>query len=444
VAVLAVVGWTVALLPMWMLRRTLGRHPMRVDPRTPGSGYVERASGRTPDSRVRRPGSLRAPESRLGSSRSSTRVVAVTCVTAALGLAAVLQLVGDTGGDPDATAGAVDLRGPSPSRSGVLDLRQRSSSDEKVRWAGLPVDDYAHADEPFAPELFRELVAATPRPDPLLGARLTDARGEHVNIVEGRRVTWQPDSVDVTVWYFGGSTMYGIGQRDDHTIPSVVAKLAHADGIGVQGLNFGVSADVNWIETLRFAEALDADLPAPDVVVFYDGSNDQGVGFERVDTGRTDPDESSRLALADEERAPIVGAQDLVRDAAQRAALAAELSALQYSRGVRTARALGAERGVPVVHFWQPQPFAMLPGPEDAELYRRVGFDPALLPAARSVYESIRDRSGVEPIDLSRAFDGVDEPVFFDGSHTNELGARIVAAAMYEQLRPLLIEATGR
>lgn len=440
----ALLGWAVVLMPMWLVRRATGQDLHSASP-TDRSAFVGRDSGRTPDLRARRPGS---PAGASGPPNGPTR--SIVAVAVVLGLIALVGVAGSARSgrvaDParGEAPGAVELTGQVAPATGVIDLRERAAAvGGPVRWAGLPVDDYAHEDEPFAQDLFRELSVATPRPDPMLGARLVDARGDHVNIVDGRRATWQPDSpgaAEVTVWYFGGSTMFGIGQRDDHTIPSVVAKLAETDGITVRSWNFGVSADVNWTETLRFAEALGSDLPRPDLVVFYDGSNDQGLGFERVDTGRTDAGTSSRLSVSDGERAPLTDGPT-IEDPAQRAALAAELAAAQYGRGVRVARALAADAGVPVVHFWQPQPFAKEPGSADAELYRRLEFDPALLPAARAAYDAIRERSGVDPIDLSRTLDDVEQPVFFDGSHTNELGARIVAAAMYERLRPLMAAA---
>ena len=37
--------------------------------------------------------------------------------------------------------------------------------------------------------------------------------------------------------------------------------------------------------------------------------------------------------------------------------------------------------------------------------------------------------------------DGTSQPLMYDFVHTNELGARIVAQAMYRRLRPQLLEA---
>jgi hypothetical protein len=37
--------------------------------------------------------------------------------------------------------------------------------------------------------------------------------------------------------------------------------------------------------------------------------------------------------------------------------------------------------------------------------------------------------------------DDVDRPVYFDGGHTNELGARIIGQALYRRLQPDLLRA---
>jgi lysophospholipase L1-like esterase len=52
--------------------------------------------------------------------------------------------------------------------------------------------------------------------------------------------------------------------------------------------------------------------------------------------------------------------------------------------------------------------------------------------------------SGVDPIDVSTTLDEMDRPVYIDHGHTNELGARVIAQAMYAYLRPALERRDGR
>ena len=57
------------------------------------------------------------------------------------------------------------------------------------------------------------------------------------HVVDGRRATWRPAVTPgcrpAKVWMFGGSTAFGQGQRDDHTIASELARVAWEDGIAV-------------------------------------------------------------------------------------------------------------------------------------------------------------------------------------------------------------------
>jgi hypothetical protein len=93
-----------------------------------------------------------------------------------------------------------------------------------------------------------------------------------------------------------------------------------------------------------------------------------------------------------------------------------------------------------VLHFWQPIAAVKQYFPSDDELLRRTGLQPRWRDQRVAEYGAIREHSGVDPIDLSTALDQVDRPVYFDHGHTNEMGARVVAEAMYAHLRPVLMQ----
>jgi hypothetical protein len=104
--------------------------------------------------------------------------------------------------------------------------------------------------------------------------------GRYVNVDSlGRRVTPQPAVPAVPrarVFFFGGSTMWGSFQRDDHTIPAEAARrLQQVAGPGAR-IDVGNFGETGWVMTQEMLELM-LQLRSgarPDVVVFYDGIND--------------------------------------------------------------------------------------------------------------------------------------------------------------------------
>ncbi|WP_421120175.1 hypothetical protein ACE2AJ_02195 [Aquihabitans daechungensis] len=201
--------------------------------------------------------------------------------------------------------------------------------------------------------------------------------------------------------------------------------------------NFGVSAWVNWQETMRLDELLESEQP-PDLIVFYDGINERGAAYDRLLRGDVDPEHNWR---------PLVGQPEFaMRDRTHPARPGpvdddelVALAAAQYRRGVLWGRELAAEAGVPVIEFWQPTLDGKVLAPSDDGVLDRVDVDsPGVGKRLNTLGQQTLERSGVDAIDVSDAFDDLREPVYWDWAHTNELGARTVAAAMYELLRPQL------
>jgi lysophospholipase L1-like esterase len=447
--VLSWLAFMLGVLPAWALTRAAHRPSL-------DNAWISRRSAWTipPSARLRGPddeplGARRsgAPDA-LPVRRSVGARVLTTAVVVAVLTAGVVLVLRRTGGEPTvladapATQGATDADEPGAPDVPSVQPRQAQVLDAD-EFDGLAVDTYAHEDEPWAPAALGEIKQLPYSPDFFLGHRLGDFRGRYVNTVDGRRVSYTPEDPELTVWFFGGSTMLGIGQRDDHTLPSVVARLAEADGIRIRALNFGVSGYVNWQSLEQFEQALSSDeLDPPDLAVFYEGVNDSGLSSNRMDMGEGDPDLVTRLAGSDEERAEVRARYpdaSPVPWSAERAAQEVELTATQYRRGSELIDRLAERYGVEVLHMWQPSPFAKRRNPVDAPLWERLGYNPDGLPQTTARYRAMAEQSGVDWIDLTRALDEVDRPVYFDSSHTNEYGARLVGEAMYRSMRPELV-----
>lgn len=334
--------------------------------------------------------------------------------------------------------------------------------------------------EPWLGALDDELstVWNTKRYDPFLGWTMPDFSGRHVHVAGGVRRSSQTtpagSSDPVDVWFFGGSAMFGLYQRDAHTIPSTFARLAGADGVRVRVVNHGALAYTNWQEILLLERLLTSE-PAPDVAVFYDGFNEvlsqftlgphdepSHVGAREIEQrlARTPADVSLRTALHDAwaeasashrvARAiglarPLGYAQTQVRSAwvAQtlRVEERGEKAAAIHARGVDVARRLAKSYGFSASFFWQPSVYSkrVRPGEEQFEAY--LGADPRSWHTADRIARS-RLAPGVR--DVGDALDGVPGPVMYDFVHTNEAGADAVARRLYAELRPALRRAADR
>jgi lysophospholipase L1-like esterase len=302
---------------------------------------------------------------------------------------------------------------------------------------GAEVSMYAHEDEPWFPTHVQDMGSIPYLWDPFIGLLMDDHESETVRIVDHRRATYQPaGDPDLTVWYFGGSTMFGAGQRDDHTIPSVIARLAEADGTVLRSVNFGVSSFVNWQETQLMIQQLQVQDP-PDLVVFYDGINEEGIAYERVGLGETDLDAIGRGLTGDAERGLWQTNRAAPTDGVPDTSAVEELASRQYRRGVDLARRVLDSYDVEVVHVWQPSLMGKPYQPADRGAYEAMGLVPEEV-SDREASRRILAQSGTGAVDLSRVFDEVTVPVYWDGGHTNERGARIVGSALYEHLRPTL------
>ncbi len=181
---------------------------------------------------------------------------------------------------------------------------------------------------------------------------------------------------------FGGSTMMGMGARDQHTIPAVLARRLTELGYPVSVTNYGQLGHNSTQETITLQQLLKAGARI-DIAVFYDGINEMACAEQ---TGRADAlfNEARRraefnLLLPERRRDLIVAAlmaatprtlrrlrqltglplhgpmpappADLAQiDIAVLAGAVIEV----YKQNVRLIRILGREYGFYPIFFWQP------------------------------------------------------------------------------------------
>ena len=274
--------------------------------------------------------------------------------------------------------------------------------------------------------------------------RLQDFTSRDLTIRNGERRTWAPPAsgqTRLTVWMFGGSTTYGLNQRDDHTIASELARAAAANGIELDIHNKGNNGQLHWMESERFAWDLTTE-PAPDLVLFYDGVNEtwEGSTLNRFSTGDVpdmyDPTlldawENGREGTSTDAPAAPPGARLVGRPRGPVLGLVGEAKATidRYDRARALSKSTATAHSLPVRYFWQPSRYSR------PLVLSEPHYDTSNENNAR-VSEQLKVKYlPKDVIDLSDSLRGTTEPLFTDDVHHNEEGARLIAAKMFTRIK---------
>lgn len=272
----------------------------------------------------------------------------------------------------------------------------------------------------------------------------------------------------IRILCFGGSTMMGMGARDGHTIPAILAQRLGELGHRVAVINYGQLGHNSTQGAITLQQLLKAGEPI-DIAVFYDGINEMACAEQ---TGHADGlfNEARRRAefnlLHNDRRRDLVAAALMamaprtLRRLRQLTGLAlrgplpaaeADLSAIDpdrlaaevvaiYAANLRLIRLLAREYGFRPIFFWQPAIVSkrVLTADEqrwerdytkDAAPRRRLYA--AILAAHRRHHDAV---GAADEIDLSALFDDWSEPVYIDLYHLSEGGNATVAEAMLPAL----------
>jgi lysophospholipase L1-like esterase len=293
-------------------------------------------------------------------------------------------------------------------------------------------------------------------------------RGAYVTLDErGLRPTPGEETANaeaIRILCFGGSTMMGMGARDDQTIPAVLARRLTEHGYRVSVTNYGQLGHNSTQEVITLQQLLKSAEPI-DIALFYDGINEMACAEQ---TGHADGlfNEARRraefnLLHPDRRRdliaAALIGAAprtfrrlrrftslplrgplpieqaDLSR--VDLAELAREVIA-GYVGNLRLVRLLAGEYGFRPIFFWQSVITTKKFKTRDE---RRWVDDYTNDPERRHLlYHAIIDErrrraeliEAPDTIDLSALFDDWTEPVYIDLYHLSEAGNAAVAEAM--------------
>jgi hypothetical protein len=281
--------------------------------------------------------------------------------------------------------------------------------------------------------------------EPFLFTGFRRYRSAYINVTDEERVSYRPPVPSGTkplqVAFFGGSVMFGVGQRDDHTIPSEFARIAAEHGVPVEVHNYGRPAWVSWQEQL-YLERMLARGHHYDLVIFLDGFNEFEVQASLYSRDPTHIGADWLRALVDEFRDQrqskpgyldglgdladayhdnsgvwrlvdaLTGRRQLLAGAAPAAhgtpAEQADAALEIYQRSVDQIDGLAQHHDTPVRYFWQPQ--------------------------AAGWNSSVLNRLPTGTTSLASVFDGRQQDLYIDHVHTTEEGARILAQALWGQV----------
>lgn len=306
-------------------------------------------------------------------------------------------------------------------------------------------------------EYYSELWAGAVKWEPYTYWRYKSRKGNFINInKEGLRLTTQNNDGITSnqikrIFMFGGSTLFGTGARDSHTIPSLFSSELHKKGVYVEVFNYGQSGYVSTQEVFDLIKELQRG-NIPDAVIFYDGVNDVYSAYQNQQPGLPQNEANRRKEFNLSKNLPAAY-DNFIYNLAKSSRLASFLARLlnmknkntsyesvaqpnlaygtaeTYFHNIRVVNALSLEYNFEAVFYWQPTIFnkSKLTKYEKLEYARELSvkslFD--------EVYRIVSKKNHTDGFyDLSNLFYNTNPPVFIDFCHISEDGNLIVAKEM--------------
>jgi hypothetical protein len=266
------------------------------------------------------------------------------------------------------------------------------------------------------------------------------SEGRYINIRDGVRVTARPRSCDcepASIWITGGSAVWGVGQRDDHTIASELVHQGPDIGRELTVTNLGVRG-IALPEEIALVEQRLESGERPDLIVFYTGFNETGtvLADEMVKGGNPIDIALVKGSRQDLEVAKRMAGLDAINDRAEeylRSNLGGrmgERTAAGFSAAQDRMASIAQRYGVDVVYFFQPDAFASTHQLEPYRLISGVPTEDMQKSPMGVALTGATDILGDRVVNLRHVFDDEPDQIFLGLVHHNEKGARIVAEAM--------------
>ena len=259
-----------------------------------------------------------------------------------------------------------------------------------------------------------------------------DVTSRYVNVKDGVRRTIAAPTCDckrLVVWLIGGSTAWGQGQRDDHTIASELVRVGQADGVSIHLTNLGSRGSTMRGEINTVADRLRSH-EAPDLLLVYGGFNDALTNVtSEFATGTRGPFES----MSFDHLVHINGRLEEFLDWPDGAAAGRRAADRMLEDRARIEQ-LASQYDFEAAYIFQPD---ALTNPVQLTGYDAItGLDAATIidspigDALEAASVALRGPF----VDVRHLFDRHPEPVFIGLVHHNEAASAIVAQTVYDRL----------
>lgn len=268
----------------------------------------------------------------------------------------------------------------------------------------------------------------------------------------------------IRLFFMGGSTLWGTGVRDDHTIPSLTGDMLSQKGFHTEVFNFGESGYVSTQELVALMVELKKG-NVPDIVVFYDGVNDVFSAFQQKEAG-IPQNEYNRQAEFNAFR----GKKNLIRSLFRAAPSfstvrfitekvsrkedfsstnsPAESEALtsaaarHYWSNLRMIESIANEYGFRTVFYLQPVIFHKSHlTPYEMKQFEEMKYLKSFFEQTYQKTSDAEDKPvSIDFHNISEIFKDIQAPLFIDWCHIGESGNLIIAERMTRDLVPVCMD----
>ena len=280
--------------------------------------------------------------------------------------------------------------------------------------------------------------------------------GKYINIANnGTRASTLPKNTNTqaNIFIFGGSTTWGTGAIDKHTIPSFLQQKINQSGLDFRVTNYGESGFVSTQELNLLLQQL-AHGNIPDTVIFYDGVND---GYAGVYSPAIPRDvQNLRIKYKREKKENILLKiynfsnykkliNYLIKNKKWDTKVSSKIkknsrSTIKfYEEHIRQVKALGKEYGFKTFFFWQPNLFSSKG--EKVLPYEEVilqEYSATLKASQQQVYKIAKsnflNRESENIFFLGDVFSKNNKPIFIDWSHLGPDGNKIIATKIFNSI----------